>query len=178
MSFQDSNTAVQTAINKTGILNASNDRLTEVPAVTPPARLKAKPSSCKGIWALPFTADSRRKSNTPYWVVPATGGYEGGYEIGVLMANSYLKLLRNESNNGCINYLGLISESIESRTKGVYREDLKSYEQSNEYDSLKGQKVGFFNTLDQWLSFAAKNAGGRLDELTNKDLIKQVNAYL
>ena len=156
---------------------AANEHLSEV-KINPPARLKAKPSSCKGIWALPFTTDSRRKSNTPYWVVPATGGYSNGYEIGVLMANSYLKLLRMEPNNGCISYLGLISESIESRTKGVYREDLKSYEQSNEYDSLKGQKVGFFNTLDQWLSFAAKNAGGRLDELTNKDLIKQVNAYL
>ena len=178
MSFQDFNTSVQTAINENSILNASNDHLSEVPAVTPPAKLKAKPKRLTGIWALPFSADNPRKSATPYWIIPAIGGYEGGYEIGALMAHSYLKFLRDDPNNGCISYLSDIVESIESRIKGVYKEDLKLYEQSNECSSLRGQEVGFFNTLDQWLSFAAKNAGGRLDELTNKDVIKQTNKYL
>ena len=178
MSFRDSNTTIQTAIKETSILKASNDHLTEAPAVTPVVKLKAKPKRLTGIWALPFMADSPRKSDTPYWVVPAAGGYSDGCKIGALMAHSYLKLLKDESNNGCISCLGSIAESINSRIGQVYREDLKLYEESDECSSLRGQKVGFFNTLDQWLSFAAKNAGNALDDINHSDQRKAVNKYL
>lgn len=165
MSCTNNNIALIKTQVQTDILNTS-------------IKLKTKQKRLTGIWALPFMADSPRKSSTPYWVVPATGGYTGGCRIGALMAKSYLKLLRDEPNYGCISYLGSISESIESRIKQEYRDDLKPNEQTNEYSSLRGQKVGFFNTLDQWLSFVAKKAGGELDEISHKDQRKTANKYL
>lgn len=61
MSFQYSSASVQLAISKTSVLNAYNDHFAQVPAVNPPAKLKAKSKRLAGIWALPFMTDRSRK---------------------------------------------------------------------------------------------------------------------
>ena len=171
--MNNANTTISTEldIDQLNALDAVNDHLVEVPAITPPAKLKAKRSRIKGAWALPFTSSSRKKSNTPFWIVPAAGGYVGGYEAGQAMARSYLKFLRDSHFDGCGSLLSSITSSMAMRIE-------QEKNNSHEYESLHGQKIGFFNELDKWLSFAAKNAGKQLDGLTNKDFIKEANIGL
>ena len=180
--MNNANTNISTELDtdQLNALEAVNDHLVEVPAMTPPAKLKAKRTYLKGIWSLPFTATNPDKSDTPFWTVPAAGGILGGFEVGRAMAGSYLKLLRDSDLQGgtLCSCLGLISESLNTRIEKEYRNDLKPHEQSYEYDSLDGQMAGFFNTLDDWLVSAAKQFNSNLDDNTNNDFIKLANIGL
>lgn len=45
-------------------------------------------------------------------------------------------------------------------------------------DALKGQIVGFFCLLEDWLAVAVKHGGQNLDKVENAKLLKQANHWL
>lgn len=116
---------------------------------------------------LPFTRKNQDKPGPFYWNVPQSGGYFGGCTTGQNLALIYLKHLREHgsSSYGCLQNIAL---------------DMFDYERdpSDTEDSLRGQVVGFFSTLDTWLNSAAKHNSDILDNLDSKKLLKTANAGL
>ena len=55
-------------------------------------RASGKPACLR----LPFIVGSRTESDTLFWNVPATGGYQGGYATGDYMAITLLKRFRSD----------------------------------------------------------------------------------
>jgi hypothetical protein len=147
----------------------------------PAAYLKARKDKT-GFWALPFVAGVRGKSAAPYWGVPASGGYFGGYETGEAMAKCFLKYLRVHGNRrDPSHYLAAIVGDFMVRfvqegggaERPMVREDL-----DGGYDSFRGQYVGFCNTLASWLIAAAQDLGAGLDAIPEGDLLCRANAGL
>lgn len=97
-----------------------------------------KKASCE-FMRLPFIGKSS-------WGVPATGGYEGGCELGKWAAIAYLKMLRAEESAGP-GYLQCIVLDMLKGSNGA--------EAGDGDGSFGGQVVGFFSTLDEALHSAA-----------------------
>lgn len=129
--------------------------------------------------SLPFVAGWRSKTKTPYWNVPATGGYFGGYETGAAMATAFLKFIRS-SNKDVHGYLPWIVDSFARRIEqegGSEMADRRYGKTSESYDSLRGQYVGFFNTLASALLNHAKTCD-YLDGVSERELVASANAGL
>jgi len=148
----------------------------------PSQPLKRKPRVKHGFRRLPFVAGWRTDSDTPCWHVPASGGYFGGYETGEAMAQAFLKFLREEQSDFPATWLTGIAESFMTRFE---QEGVKAMadrkpmsEWSDSFDSFRGQYVGFFNTISQWLSASAKHLGSNLDRIEEQDLVRRANAGL
>lgn len=124
---------------------------------------------------------AERDHPAPCWNVPTTGGYVGGYETGTAMAHDFLKMLRNDKSSMPATDLVRIFESLAIKF-GV--EDGPAMcakpipERTENFGSLRGQYVGFFNTLSEWLRAGAKHLVGGLDEMTEADLLARANAGL
>lgn len=88
------------------------------------------------------------------WDVPQTGGYTGGCEMGKWAAIAFLKMLRASDYAG--GFLQLIARDMIGP-------------RSRENDSLAGQVVGFFSTLDSYMQKVAKR-DGNLDDYSECDL--------
>jgi hypothetical protein len=134
---------------------------------------------------LPFVAKRIGKCDQPlFWDVPATGGYFGGYATGKAMALAYLKVQRKHGSPGVRDPLTRIAGSFmirfeQSGGSKALREDCFSAEQKNDgMAALRGQYVGFFNTISQWLDLAAMHLGARLDQLDEDELLAEANAGL
>ena len=144
--------------------------------------IKRKTRDKTGFYRLPFVAGWRTEADAHCWNVPATGGYFGGYETGNAMAQSFLKYLREEKSDVPAYWLTNIVESFmvrfEQEGGKAMLDRTPVSEWSDSFDSLRGQYVGFFNTVSQWLSASAKNLGGNLDSLTEQDLVRRANACL
>ena len=157
---------------------AANEHLSEVPTI-PPAKLKAKPKDCEGVWSLPFTAIEPEDVNKPeFWVVPAAGGCTGGRQAGKAMAYSYLKYLKGCDNGD--DFLPFIASSLSSRIESAGGQSMAMLDpalQSNEYVSLISQGYGFFETLGGYLKGALVNDRG-FDCLDNDDFIAMANEGL
>lgn len=142
--------------------------------------IKRKPRSKPSFSSLPFVAGSSSDVDAPNWNVYAAGGYFGGYETGEAMAMSFLKFLREEKSDYPV-YLTGIVESFMVRFEqegGKAMKDRSPSEWSDGFDSLRGQYVGFFNTLSHWLVASAKYLGGNLDQVSEQDLVRRANAGL
>ena len=168
-----------TAANSTTIEQIRIDGARACKASKP---IKRKTRGKPGFHRLPFVAGWRTEADAPCWNVPATGGYFGGYETGKAMAQSFLKYLREEKCDAPAYWLTNIVESFMVRSEqegGKAMLDRSPVsEWSDSFDSLRGQYVGFFNTVSQWLSASAKNLGGNLDSLTEQDLVRRANVGL
>ena len=130
---------------------------------------------------LPFLANRNSKTDARHWSVPATGGYFGGYETGEAMALLFLKYLRDRNNSAPDSPLAFIVQSFAIRFEqegGAAMERMPSPEQSSGYKSIRGQYVGFFNTLNGWLAASVQNMGTNLDRLTEQDLMRRANIGL
>ena len=139
--------------------------------------IKSKARNKPGFQKLPFIANRRLKSKSPYWNLPATGGYFGGFATGEAMAVAYLKALRDDK----IDYhLAFIVESMMVRCEqeGGSKEVVNPGDRSPEANSLRGQYCGFFYTLTKWLGMAARSFGSNLDNLHERELVAQANAGL
>lgn len=147
-----------------------------------PARpLKRKTRGQSGIRRLPFVAGKRTDCAAPFWSVPATGGYFGGYETGVAMAHAFLKFLRTSDDCFYVHWLTSIARSFMVRFEQEGGQAMQSRpfcECSAEFSSLRGQYCGFFGTVSQWLATSARNLGADLDRLTEQDLLACANAGL
>lgn len=146
-----------------------------------PAGIKRKTTSQVGFRSLPFVAGPRTDSDAPCWHMPAKGGYLGGYETGEAMARALLKLHRSDESQIQSHALTDIVCSFMRRFEeegGKAMDDRCAPDWSNSFDSLRGQYVGFFNTMSGWLEAAAKHLGSGLDKVSNDDLLKQANAGL
>lgn len=138
-------------------------------------KLKLKDPKKTVLWDLPF-ADKKTMS---YWAVPATGGYFGGYKTGNAMALIFLRHLRNRDQTlPPINDLTQILEAIFKRIQDAGGPLPPLQEPGGAYASLRGQYVGFFNCVTQWLWVAATKHGDSLDELSDADLVAQANEGL
>lgn len=146
-----------------------------------PAGIKRKTTSQVGFRSLPFVAGPRTDSDSPCWHVPATGGYFGGYETGEAMAQALLKLHRSEKSADSSFALTHIVKSFMRRFEeegGKAMDDRRASDRSDSFDSLRGQYVGFFNTMSEWLEAVAQQLGGRLDKISNDELLSRANAGL
>jgi hypothetical protein len=139
------------------------------------AVIKFKKSKKPVLWDLPF-ADKKTRS---YWAVPATGGYIGGYKTGNAMALVFLRHLRNRDQTlPPINDLTLILKAIFKRIQDAGGPLPPLQDPGGAYASLRGQYVGFFNCVTQWLWVAATKHGDSLDELADADLVVTANEGL
>lgn len=148
-----------------------------------PTPIKRKRRGNAGFYQLPFVTNMS-VSSPGCWSVPATGGYFGGYETGEAMAMTFMKFLREEE----VRYPGRpwlteIAESFMIRFEqegGVAMTEgsREKTDSSCSFDSFRGQYVGFFNTLLDWLSVSAKQLGSSLDHIEEKDLVTRANAGL
>lgn len=148
---------------------------------SPPTPIKRKTRGKTGFRRLPFVAGRHSKSANPFWNIPASGGYFGGYETGEAMALAFLKFLREEDSNIPSYWLTKIAESFMCRWEQEGGSDMaerRHLNHSDGFDSIRGQYVGFFNTLSQWLSAAAKGMGSNLDRMTERELVARANMGL
>jgi len=146
-----------------------------------PRLLKRRPHVRTPFLQLPFVGSRGTKRTKRFWDVPATGGYFGGYKTGEAMALAFLKFLRADESEYPNYQLTQIVESFMVRFEeegGEAMVDRRISDWSTSFDSLRGQHVGFFNTLSVWLAAAAKNLGPRLDNLTEQELVRRANAGL
>lgn len=138
-----------------------------------------------GIQRRPFVAPWRelRSHPAPFWAVPASGGYIGGYETGEAMALCLLKDLRNDLDDSpeCSQELTWIVESMMCRFEqegGQSRAERRPDPVDDGFASFQGQYVGFLNTIGMWLRAAARQIGGSLDGISERDLVGRANAGL
>ncbi|WP_374483104.1 hypothetical protein [Zoogloea sp.] len=147
----------------------------------PPISLKRKARGKCAIRNLSFVAGPRTVSDAPFWNVPPTGGYVGGYETGEAMALEFLKAMRENEDGVVYFWLTAVVGALMVRYEqegGVAMARRKVTEQSPRFSALRGQYVGFFNLLSRWLSASAKHLGTDLDDLTEKELLLRANAGL
>lgn len=143
-------------------------------AITPRQQPNHKPLRFKNrkqmpAHRLPFVDRVPGAPLLSFWAVPKTGGYIGGNETGAALARVYLRYLREHSQDRGAGILSLIAlHMIES---GEIVTDA-------EQDARRGQVVGFFTELDQWLSAAAKHFDGGLDKHDDEALLRMANAGL
>ncbi len=130
-------------------------------------KLKLKDPKKTVLWDLPF-ADKKTMS---YWALPATGGYFGGYKTGNAMALVFLRYLRNRDQTlPPINDLTQILEAFFKRIQDAGGPLPPLQDPGGAYASLRGQYVGFFNCVTQWVAVASTKLGDSLDELSDADL--------
>jgi len=128
---------------------------------------------------LPFHSGPRSRTLATSWAIPATGGYPGGYETGEAMALAFLKALRSNPVSGSC--LASIAHSWMVRFEeegGVAMAHGGHWQRGLSYSSLRGQYVGFCNTLEKWLVSAAQHLGQSLDAVDEADLIARANEGL
>ncbi|WP_040727651.1 hypothetical protein [Thiomicrorhabdus sp. Kp2] len=134
---------------------------------TSTSKLKFKNRKKLPLHRLPFVGDEDGKLGLSFWKVPKDGGYAGGCTTGKALARIYLKHLKE--HGGCP---GGMLQSITLDMLDKERDDRQ------EWDSLKGQAVGFFSELDRWLVAAAKNMDDGLENEDNRVLLKTANKGL
>lgn len=113
---------------------------------------------------LPFVTVNRKAMDASrrvdWFDVPTTDDYQIDNEIGGRCALAYLKFLRscNEGDSCRLQYI-VLSLLPDNHPK-------------------RGAIVGFFWLLDEWLRFAAVNAGSSLDRISKEDIENAVNKLL
>lgn len=131
---------------------------------------------------MPFLNDRGKRVPTPYWNVPATGGYMGGYQTGEAMAIAFLKHIRAEAPGDAPSWLTGIVESFmvrfeqEGGNAALEHTMLKDW--SSEFESLRAQYFGFFGTLAKWLQTFVKAYGANLDQVDEQILVDLANSGL
>lgn len=128
--------------------------------------------------SLPFVG----KGEAGYWSVPASGGYFGGYKTGEAMAHAFFKVVRDDSATHSNTYLAAVVEAFMCRFEQEGGASVsRSARASNANDgmpALRGQWVGFFNTVMHWASIGVKRYGGGLDAVSMQALVDDANAGL
>lgn len=129
--------------------------------------------------SLPFIGKGGEAS---FWSVPARGGYFGGYKTGEAMAYAFLKANRSDDATGPNAMLANIVEAFMCRFEdegGAAASRAARRSNANDgMSALRGQWVGFFNTLAHWIAVSAKQSGGLLDAVPMQRFVDDANAGL
>lgn len=133
-------------------------------------QLKFHKNRCSNWARLPFVDRIEGKPGYNSWCVPRDGGYFGGCESGKALGMIYLKYLR-ENGRG----LGGNLQFVVMDMCGL---GFSAGRLTDEQDALKGQIVGFFTLLEDWLEQAVKHGGHKLDNLEEPKLLKYANHWL
>lgn len=148
--------------------------------------LKLKHRSAQGLNRLFFAARLNANTDTPYWNVPATGGYVGGTTTGQAMALAYLKLINRDDVQAseAQHWLGEIIGSLMVRSEGVAA-CRPGDEDSPEYGawlveraSLQGQQDSFLKTVGLFLWKTAQFENSSLRCFGDEELVLQANRGL
>jgi hypothetical protein len=98
------------------------------------------------------------------------------------MAVFFLKFLSYGGGDGAESRLSNIAESFMIRFEQLGGKAMRERERAEPicgaFDSLRGQYVGFFNTLSQWLIDALQGRDISLDDQTEQDLLRCANEGL
>lgn len=130
-----------------------------------PGKLKYR--GIDDFFKLPFVAYQFKRSSTPCWNVPATGGYFGGYQTGQSLALLYLKQQRLAKGN-----YGSLVNVVESMMMAYEREGGKAMhaqameQWSESFNAFRGQYHGFFNTIAELVMQAAKQLSTNINDLS------------
>ncbi len=115
-----------------------------------------------------------------FWNLPATGGLQGGIDVGRAVALDYLKSLRRSPEGSDRGHtLAWAAESLAwriAKTGGWDAEHAK--DMSPEARALMGQSLGFFTTLSEWLAASARHLGSGLDATTEAVIDQRIRAGL
>ncbi|HCJ29537.1 MAG TPA: hypothetical protein DHV63_09630 [Pseudomonas sp.] len=136
------------------------------------AAVKYKPRRKLAFHRLPFVGTSYHKKayGISSWDVPLTGGYVGGCMAGSALATSALVYLREEASDETNRFLlGQICATWIDRAESATQEEL---------DVLRGQAVGFMQTISGWLAASVDQFGANLDKADKKAILKRINAGL
>ena len=145
-----------------------------------PVRIKAKQRlDTYPFRNLPFVAGKRSKVTATAWDIPAGGGYFGGYKTGEAMALAYLKHDRAHGRSHMYYQFREIVESflIRIEQEGGWAAYCAS-EGNDEMAGLRGQFVGFMNTISDRLTMASRFLFHDLDMVTERELIDIANLGL
>jgi len=104
---------------------------------------------------LPFVKLSE-DSDTPWWNVPYMGNYHFGYCIGETMAHTLMRYYKRHHEKDDLAYevTSIVTSMMVHFVKldGINMGNKPCPEHSPEYESFRGQYVGFFNTIGEFLS--------------------------
>lgn len=135
-----------------------------------------------GFLGLPFVGRRNGKRGTFWWTVPAAGGYFGGYETGEAMAYAFMKVVREKSRENFGSYIIThIAESFMIRFEEEGGKEMNSRgtdKFDDGFDSLRGQYIGFFNSIGKFLVSAAGSNAAYLDSIDSAALTHKANAGL
>lgn len=130
--------------------------------------LQFKIRKSRPIHRLPFVGKEKNAIGASFWAVPKTGGYRGGCQTGEALALIYLKHLKEHACETGLTSLQRIALDMFDC----------EFSDSPELSALRGQAVGFFSVLEQWITAAAKHLDGGLDKHDSKALLKVANTGL
>lgn len=119
---------------------------------------------------LPFVSAKRSEIGElsfSYWDVPKTGGYFGGNITGQALARLYLQHLKAMTNDTGGTLQQIVLDMLDLDSEG-----------DEESDTRRGQVVGFFSELENWLSPAVKHLSGGLEQEEPNELLKLANTGL
>lgn len=121
---------------------------------------------------LPYAGSPMKAANgdVSFWSVPLTGGYAGGVYTGDALAILALRFLRQcpEENEDETHLTSVALGWLEAARAA----------NADEFETLKGQIVGFVGRLTPWTTAAAQKAGQNLDKNDPKKLLKSANTGL
>lgn len=136
-----------------------------------------------GVFTLPCVSEERIKGDFPrFWDVPAEGGYWGGYKTGEAMAQAFLRALRHLPHEDAAPGITWAFEgflhamNVHGGSQPLMDSKRGDIVHGGPMDSLRGQYVGFFNTVNKWIFAAAKNLGPSLDKMDMETLTEKANA--
>lgn len=121
---------------------------------------------------LPYAGSPMKAANgdVSFWSVPLTGGYAGGVHTGDALAVLALRYLRqNPEETKDENHL--VSTAL------GWLETAKSAN-AEEFETLKGQVVGFIGRITPWTIAAARHVGQSLDTHDPEKILEQANSGL
>lgn len=131
---------------------------------------------------LPFVAGKREKAMAEAWTVPASGGYFGGYTVGEAMALCYLKHDRVHGRmhthyDLCTVVLSLFKR-VDELGGMAAMEDARSSDLNDGIAAIRGQVVGFLNTISDRMTLASKMIFHDLDTIDEEELLNIANIGL
>lgn len=120
-------------------------------------------------YRLPYAGSptTTRNGNIVFWSVPLTGGYSGGVHTGDALAVLALRYLRQHPEE-------TKDENHLVSTVLGWLEATKSAN-SEEFETLKGQVVGFIGRITPWATAAARHVGQNLDTHDPEKILEQAN---
>jgi len=125
----------------------------------------------KVVWTrLPFVNNNTSKGRYSFWAVPKKGGYFGGCNAGRAFGAIYLKYLQDHGLGLGGNLQAIVFDMFEFNS--VISEDNK------DKNALKGQVVGFFSYLEEYLANSVANDSQYLSRIDSLKLLKEANHWL